>query len=131
METKKDILLALLRTSSAFLQLDARAEGVMLPDFLMGERGVVLQLAYDFAIPIPDLAIDDEGVTATLSFRRVPFCCRVPWRAVYAITDGAERRAVFPEDMPGDLSVPPTEMEPEPPPPPPRPARPSHLKLVK
>ena len=100
---KKDALLELLKWSPAFVQLDARVDGVSLPEHLMGERGVVLQLGYDMPIPIYDLTIDDEGIRATLSFRRQPHRCVVPWKAVYVMTDGAEKRAVFPEDMPRDL----------------------------
>ncbi len=133
METKKDVILALLELSSAFVQLDARVPGVALPEHLLGERGVVLQIGYDLPVPIPDLVIDDEGIRATLSFRRVPFTCVVPWRAVYVITDGGERRAVFPDDIPPDLAeqAPATNASKTPPAAPAaKKPRPSHLKLV-
>ncbi len=141
METKKNIFLGFMRTSSAYLQIDARAEGVQLPDYLMGERSVVLQLGYNMSVPILDLVVDDAGIRATLSFRRQPFACVVPWRAIYGISDGKER-AVFPEDAPPDLlderpggetrtppAVPTTPTTT--PTTPSKKPRPSHLKLVK
>ncbi len=126
--TKKELLLDLLGRAQAFVILDGRAEGVDLPEFLRGDARVMLQLAYDLAIPIPDLAVTDEGFSGTLSFRRTPHLVRVPWRAVYAIGDGEHPPAVFVDDLPRDLPAPGAE-PPEPPPPPPA-GRP-HLKLVK
>lgn len=128
---KKELLLELLERSSVFVSLDGRAEGVALPDWLRTEPQVVLQLGYQLAIPIPDLAVDDQGIRATLSFRRAPFAVRVPWPAVFALSDDEGHQAVFPEDVPPDLGeLPPDAPPPKKPEPPARP-RASHLKLVK
>lgn len=99
---KKDVLLELLGRAQAFVILDGRASGVALPEWLRADPGVVLQLAYDMPIPIPDLQITDEGISATLSFQRTPFHVRVPWHAVYAIGDGEEPAALFVESLPHD-----------------------------
>jgi stringent starvation protein B len=130
---KKELLVALLQHSWAYLQVDGRVDGVDLPDWLRAP-GVTLQIGYDMPVPIPDLAIDDDGVTATLSFRRTPHKCRLPWRAIYAITDAEGRGVMFPDDVPADVATAPAP--PEPPPAEPAPSsgnrkpRPSHLKLV-
>jgi hypothetical protein len=123
--TKKELVLDLLARAHAFVILDGRAAGVELPDFLRGDAKVVLQLGYHLPVPIPDLAVTDDGITATLSFRRAPHTVRVPWSAVYAIGDGEHPAAVFIDSLPRDLP----QNEPEPPPPPAK--RGSHLKLVK
>jgi hypothetical protein len=107
-----------------------------------------LQIGYDLPVPIPDLTIDDTGVRATLSFRREPFLCSVPWAAIYLIVDAESRGMLWEEDVPAQTRVPSPRKQPErrrlhsvpaaeepgdgPPtePTPPRPSRPQ-LKLVK
>jgi hypothetical protein len=115
---------------------------------------VVLQYGYNMPVPIADLVIDERGIGATLSFRRVPQGTFIPWSAVFALTDGEKRGMVWEEDIPKDLEL---EAEAESPPSPKPPTaapklgsvpgggptalrsaapstakkpRPSHLKLV-
>ena len=65
--------------------------GVRLPDDLLkaGEP-VGLNIGHKMAIPIPDLKLDEAGVTGTLSFNRLPFHCAFPWRAVVQVTADME-----------------------------------------
>ncbi len=65
---------------SFFIGVDSSVEGVVVPGHLTGV--VSLQIGRVLPLPIPNLTIDDWGITATLSFGRVPFPCRVPWAAV-------------------------------------------------
>ena len=65
----------------------------------------MLQYGYDLAISIPDLEVDDHGVRATLSFSRTPHLTVIPWTAVYAIASVDGRGVLYPEDVPGDVSV--------------------------
>jgi len=142
--TKKDLLIALLAGAHAFIQVDGRAEGVELPEHLKTDPAVVLQLGYQLAVPIVDLTVDDAGVSATLSFRRTPFHCKIPWPAIYGMAGADGRGMLFPDDVPPDLEEARTAARPpEPSPaqgagkPAGKPAsangrpRPSHLKLVK
>lgn len=142
--SKKEVMLALLERAEARVHLDARREGVVLPERLLGDGHVRLNYGYHFTPPIPDLVVDDEGIHATLSFDRRPFGTFVPWRAIYLIADFDGNGAVWQEDIPADLL---DQMgdgadepgKPEPPEPagptdsskPGKKPRPSHLKLVK
>ena len=151
---KQQILLELLKDAWVYVNLDPRRDGVLLPDFLRQEPRVVLQYGYNMPVPIADLTIDEEGIKATLSFRRQPYSTLVPWSAIFAFSDGEERHFVWEADVPPDLerapagprpqgtgptAVPPAatpapQAKPEPAPGPgqkpgKRP-RPSHLKLV-
>ena len=99
---KREALEALLKTTWAYLHVDGRMSGVDLPDWLR-EPAVKLQLGYDMPLPIPDLRIDDEGVVATLSFRRIPHRCVLPWSAVYAVTDLDGQGVMFPADVPAEV----------------------------
>ena len=65
----------------------------------------MLQYGYDLAISIPDLEVDEHGVRATLSFSRTPHMTVIPWTAVYAIASVDGRGVLYPEDVPGDVSV--------------------------
>jgi hypothetical protein len=135
--SKKEVMLALLERSEARVHLDARRDGVLLPERLRGDGHVRLDYGYGLTPPIPDLVIDDDGIRATLSFSRVPFATFIPWTAVYLIADYDGNGAVWQEDIPPDLleGVAPGEAPPPPDPPKPdkpqKPPRPSHLKLVK
>jgi hypothetical protein len=101
--SKKEQLLKLLDRGSVFVHLDPRREHVVVPDWLSHKPQLVLQLGRNFAIPIPDLEIDDFGVTCTLSFNRTPFHCTLPWSAVYALVAENGEVTVWPSELPMEL----------------------------
>jgi hypothetical protein len=139
MADKRVLFETLLAQGPAFLHLDARRPGVRLPSNLLLDAHVVLQYGYALAIPIPDLAISDWGVRATLSFQRSPFVTAVPWSAVYGVHGAGGKGELWPGDVPPEVtnatlratadSTPPADESAKPDPPSP-PAKPSHLKLV-
>ena len=102
---KQQAFLALLKEGSTSLHLDARRPGVMVPDAFRQDAHLMLQYGYDLAISIPDLEVDEYGVRATLSFSRAPHLTVIPWTAVYAIASVDGRGVLYPEDVPGDVSV--------------------------
>ena len=63
-------------------------------DWIAGPSLIHLEYGLDMPLPIDDLRITDEGISATLSFSRIPFQTYVPWEAVVSI-EGL--RAVEPE----------------------------------
>jgi hypothetical protein len=139
--SKREVMLALLERSEARVHLDARRDGVRLPDRLLGSGNVRLDYGYGLSPPIADLVVDERGIQATLSFNRTPFLTFVPWASVFLIADFDGNGAVWKEDIPTDLldgvqespaSDGGTDLAPPTPPPPgPKKPRPSHLKLVK
>ena len=60
--------------------LDATFPGVIVPDHLKGSKSLILNYSYSYGIK--DFFFDDEGVSASLSFRGVPHMCFVPWESV-------------------------------------------------
>ncbi|MES1205812.1 MAG: hypothetical protein ABUS79_07725 [Pseudomonadota bacterium] len=76
-----------------------------MPVHLKGEGHLVLQYGNDLPIPIPDLQVDEFGVTATLSFARAPHHTVVPWSAVYVVASNDGRGVLYHEDIPTDVSV--------------------------
>jgi stringent starvation protein B len=103
---KKDVALALLeREPSVFIHLDPRRPGVSVPKGFTGQPQLILQVGLNMAIPIPDLKVDEEGISCTLSFNRAPFLCHLPWHAIWALVSEDQRGMVWPEDIPPDLTV--------------------------
>lgn len=109
---KEQVMLELLKDAWVYVQLDPRRQGVELPEFLRQAPRLVLQYGYNMPVPIHDLVIDEQGIKATLSFRRVSHSTIVPWSAVFAITDGDQRGYLWEADLPADLNLE-TELAPD------------------
>jgi hypothetical protein len=64
-----------------------RHERLVVPASVAPPEGAAQVLSYglDMPVPIPDLVVDDSGVSATLSFSRSPFKTFVPWEAVVGV----------------------------------------------
>ncbi len=86
-----------------FIHLDPRRPDVLVPRGFMGQPQLVLQVGLNMAIPIPDLKIDEVGISCTLSFNRSPFWCRIPWTAIYALVGEDGRGGVWPDDVPPEI----------------------------
>jgi stringent starvation protein B len=86
------------------VNLDPRRTGVIVPAELKSSPRVVLEYGLNMPIPIPDLDIREDGISATLSFHEKPFKTWVPWTAVFAITDPEQEHGrVWKEDVPADM----------------------------
>jgi stringent starvation protein B len=101
---KKEVALALLERSSVHVHLDPRAAGVVVPPWFKRQAQLILQIGLNMAVPIPDLRLDDDGMSCTLSFNRSPFYCVVPWPSVFAIVGEDGRGMVWPDEMPPELT---------------------------
>ncbi len=102
---KKDVAVALLEQSSVFVHLDPRAERVSVPTWFKKQPQLVLQIGLNMAIPIPDLHVDEDGLSCTLSFNRTPHYCVVPWSSVYALVGEDGRGMVWPDDVPPEVAA--------------------------
>lgn len=107
---KKDVAVALLQGPSIFIHLDPRKPEVVVPPYFKKQPQLVLQVGLNMAIQIPDLKVDDEGVTCTLSFNRRPFWCRLPWTAIYALVgealEGEDMKGMlWPDDVPAEIAA--------------------------
>lgn len=137
---KRAVIDDLLGKGPVLIHCDARRSDVAVPDRFRTEAKLVLRFGHGLSPPIPDLTVDEHGVSATLTFGGTPFRCVLPWAAIYAaVADGEQRGMVWPDDIPEDLlmggaSEPaapgPTTPASAPAPAEGRPKRPSHLKLV-
>jgi hypothetical protein len=65
--------------------------GVHLPEELMQmDKPVGLHVGFRMTEPIPDLTLNPDGITATLSFNRTLFRCSLPWASIVQISAGDE-----------------------------------------
>lgn len=103
--SKAEAFAAFLNDGWVSLHIDARRDGVVVPDALRAAPHLVLQYGLNMPVPIADLKVTDVGVQATLSFSRVPHTTLVPWSAVYivACTDG--RGVIYEEDAPPEFAA--------------------------
>src|SRR5687767_2948799 len=102
---KKEVALALLERSNVDVYLDPRAKGVVVPPQFRKEPRLILKIGLNMPVPIPDLRLDDESLSCTLSFSRSPFYCIVPWPSVFAMVGDDGRGMVWPDDVPQELAV--------------------------
>jgi stringent starvation protein B len=103
--SKKEVALALLESSSVFVHLDPRRDGVVVPKGFTRQPQLVLQIGLNMAVPIRDLDVGDDGITCTLSFSRTPFWCSLPWTAIFALVSEDGRGGIWPEDVPSELAT--------------------------
>jgi hypothetical protein len=101
---KKEVALALLERSSMQVHLDPRRDAVIVPPWLKRQPQLVLQIGLNLPTPIPDLKLDDDGMSCTLSFNRAPFYCVVPWSSVFAMLGEDGRGLVWPDDVPPEVA---------------------------
>jgi stringent starvation protein B len=102
---KKDVALALLEQASMYIHLDPRAEAVQVPAWFKKQPQLVLQVGLNMAVPIPDLHVDERGLSCTLSFNRAPFFCMIPWPAVFALVGENGQAMVWAEDVPAEVAA--------------------------
>lgn len=68
----------------ALVHLDPRGDEVLVPGRFKSQP--VLRLQYAWGFNLSHFAVDDDGVSALLSFGTEKFNCFVPWSAIFAIT---------------------------------------------
>ena len=101
-QSKPEALRAFLDKGLTMIHLDARCDGVVVPRQFVGQRDLRLNLSYRFSGSAMD--IDEQRVEATLTFGGMPFRCRIPLLAVYALTSQVTGAGlVFPESLPAEL----------------------------
>jgi stringent starvation protein B len=134
---KRRTLETLLGRGPVLVHVDARRAEVSVPARFRADASLVLRFGFSLSPAIADLAVDDNGISGTLTFGGQPFHCVLPWTAVYAaMVEGEQRGTVWPEDVPEDVltgsaeAPAPAAAEPAAPAPAPRAKRQSHLKLV-
>lgn len=101
---KRKLVEELLAEGPVLVRVDARSEGVHVPEDFRNDPRLVLRFGYGLSPAIADLDIDEEGISGTLTFGGRPFHCILPWRSLYAVVAEPEQRGmVWPEDVPEEV----------------------------
>ena len=87
-----------------YVHLDPRQVAVVVPAWFKKQPQLVLQIGLNMPMPIPDLCLDDEGISCTLSFKGQAFPCVVPWASVFAMVGEDGRGMVWPDDVPAEVA---------------------------
>ncbi|MBI5607508.1 MAG: hypothetical protein HY902_01355 [Deltaproteobacteria bacterium] len=100
---KRKVFDELLQQGITALHLDARRPDVMVPPHLADQAWLVLN--YSWRYGVHDFRFDDEAVEASLSFGGRPYFCRVPWSAVFAVTDTSRNQGyIWNDEVPGEVA---------------------------
>lgn len=98
---KRELFDRLMQAGVTALHLDPRRSGVQVPGHLTQQSWLVLNWSHRYQIS--DFHYDEHGVQGSLSFARQPFFCRVPWDAVFAITDESRKAGkIWEDELPSD-----------------------------
>ncbi|MEO8798396.1 MAG: hypothetical protein ABI551_10960 [Polyangiaceae bacterium] len=100
---KKVVALAILEQSKVRLHLDPRADGVVVPLQFKRQPQLLLDIGLNLPVPIPDLYLDDDKITCTLSFGGRPFYCILPWPSIFAMVGDDGRGMVWPDSLPPEV----------------------------
>jgi stringent starvation protein B len=105
---KRSVVEQLLEQGAVLVHVDARKPEVGVPARFRGDPKLVLRFGYGLNPAIVDLAVDERGISGTLTFSGQPYHCELPWTAVYAaVVEGAQKGMVWPEDIPDVVLAPP------------------------
>ncbi len=99
---KRTTVEAALDDGIVMLHIDSRRDGVEVPGHLLGDPRLLLNIAHGFRLPA--LEVDDDGVYAVLRFGNQDCDCRIPWDAIYAITqpEFEQKGVLWPASMPAE-----------------------------
>jgi stringent starvation protein B len=101
---KRKLVQQLLEQGPILVHIDARADGVEVPEQFRHQARLVLRFGYRLSPPIVDLDVGEEAIRGTLTFGGQPFPCAVPWSALYAvIAESDGQGTVWPEDVPDEI----------------------------
>lgn len=75
-----------LRTGNPIkLRINTLTPGVLVPQNLSGTEDLCLQIGLNMRTPIPNLVLDDAGISGTLSFSYKPQFCVIPWESLWGV----------------------------------------------
>lgn len=82
-ELAAELFTELLSRGLVQISFDPYDEDCEVPDHLRDGEGLkIFDYGYDLPMPTLDVKVDEEGISATLSFNRKPTYTFVPWSAV-------------------------------------------------
>jgi stringent starvation protein B len=97
---KMNVIIKYLEDDYILVHLDARKEGVDIPDHLLGNPTVTLKLSYGFK---GGMQVTEERVWAALTFGGRFRDCFIPMPAIWGATTSSGANTIWPEDAPPEI----------------------------
>jgi stringent starvation protein B len=99
---KRDAIVRIMEHGVAMVHLDARKPGAVVPSEYADDAHLRLNLCWGYKTPI---TFGADGVTAVLSFGGRPFCCELPYSAIFAVSSEKfpAMGEVYLKDLPAEL----------------------------
>ena len=98
---KKEYFQRLLKADNVFIHLRTDVKQLIeLPPAVEKCYTLVLCIGTNTPYPIPDLAVTEEAISATLTAAGKPHKCRIPWESIYYMGHEGEIGFGWPEDVP-------------------------------
>ncbi len=98
--SKQGVMTRLIAHGQVIVHFDPAHKDTTVPEHLRPASSVCFAYGYNLVVPIPDLAITEHGISATLSFNRRPQYTFVPWDAVFSMVDCDGEIRLWPESIP-------------------------------
>lgn len=103
-EEKLGVFTRMIDRGLVMVTLDARADGVHVPEHLRSEPQLALNFSHRFGIE--DFTYDEQGVRASLSFSGQDVFCDVPWSAVWMMRSQVDGElAISPDSVPPEIQA--------------------------
>jgi hypothetical protein len=94
--SKADVALEWIASGLLRVHFDATStNNVIVPKHLRDQVSCILEFGFDMPRPIPDLKVDQDGISGTLSFPGFHEWVIVHWEAVFAIASPSTDRVAF------------------------------------
>jgi hypothetical protein len=107
---KKEFFENFVSFGDVIVVVNTTVSGVTVPPEYSNLTTLKLSIGLEMPVPIPDLKIEDDGITCTLSFNREPYFCVLPWEAIWQMVPLIDPKLgiVWKSDIPADIR---TELE--------------------
>ncbi len=92
----------LMEQEFVLVHLDARRDGVSVPESLADNASLTLKLSQAFQ---GETTVEDDSVTSYLKFDGEYHECILPWDAVWGFTASDNQQAIWPEDLPKEVML--------------------------
>lgn len=90
----------LLEGDHAFIHVDTRLKGVELPDQLLSKHNVTLKISRQFR---GEIKLQKDVIIADLLFPEGYHSCRIPFDAIWGVTDEAGKNMIWPQSTPKEI----------------------------
>ena len=103
-DVKKIVLEELLsECDRVMIFVDPRGDYVLVPKECKAKLPLLIALGLNLPIPIPDMILSEDGISATLSFGERFYFCVMPWDSIFGMVKPDNTGPIWPKHIPEEL----------------------------